>query len=135
MKQNFILNLSDVGIDDVDLVGGKNASLGEMLQNLSHLGISIPDGFVITVEAYREFIEYNDLEYSITSIISAIEHDNIESLRRGGQQVRLLIENGRFPKSMSEKIIEAYSRLSASFHQEYTDVAVRSSATAEDLPD
>jgi pyruvate, water dikinase len=135
MTQNYILNLSDVGIGDVELVGGKNASLGEMLQHLSHLGISIPDGFVITIEAYRQFIEYNDLEYSIRHIITSIKHDNIESLRRGGQQVRLLIQNGRFPKWMSEKIIEAYSRLSAGFQQEYTDVAVRSSATAEDLPD
>lgn len=135
MNQHYILGLSQVGIDDVELVGGKNASLGEMLQNLSPLGISIPDGFVITVEAYRQFIEYNDLEYTIRHIIGSIKHDNIESLRRGGRQIRLLIENGRFPKSMSEKIIEAYSTLSAGFQQEYTDVAVRSSATAEDLPD
>ena len=135
MTNKFILELSQVGINDIETVGGKNASLGEMIQHLSPLGINIPNGFVVTVAAYREFLQYNNLESTISHIINSINYDNIESLRRGGQQVRLLLQNGRFPKEMSEMIIKAYEELSSDYDQEYTDVAVRSSATAEDLPD
>ena len=135
MNNKFILELSQVGINDIETVGGKNASLGEMIQNLTSLGINIPNGFVVTVAAYREFLEYNNLESTIKHIINSIDHENIEYLRRGGQQVRLLLQNGRFPKEMSEMIINAYQKLSSDYNQEYTDVAVRSSATAEDLPD
>ena len=131
----FILELSQVGIGDIEIVGGKNASLGEMIQNLASLGINIPNGFVVTVAAYREFLKYNNLESTISLIINSIDIGNIESLRRGGQQIRLLLKNGRFPKEMSEVIIKAYEKLSSDYNQEYTDVAVRSSATAEDLPD
>ena len=135
MNNKFILELSEVSINDIETVGGKNASLGEMIQNLTSLGINIPNGFVVTVAAYREFLQYNNLESTISHIINSIDHQNIESLRRGGQQVRLLLQNGRFPKEMSEMIIEAYEKLSSNYNQEFTDVAVRSSATAEDLPD
>ena len=135
MSKNYILELSQVGINDIETVGGKNASLGEMIQNLTTLGINIPNGFVVTVAAYRKFLEYNNLESTISHIINSIDHENIESLRRGGQQVRLLLQNGRFPKEMSEMIIKAYEKLSSDYNQEFTDVAVRSSATAEDLPD
>jgi pyruvate,water dikinase len=135
MENQFILELSEVGINDIEKVGGKNASLGEMIQNLSSLGINIPNGFVITVAAYREFLQYNNLEGTIRHIVGSIDYDNIESLRRGGQQVRILLQNGRFPKEMSEVIIKAYEELSSDYQQDYTDVAVRSSATAEDLPD
>ena len=134
MADKYILELSEVGIHDIETVGGKNASLGEMIQNLSELGVNIPNGFVITVAAYRDFLAYNNLEGTIRHIIHTIDYDNIESLRRGGQQVRLLLSNGRFPKEMSEVIIKAYEKLSSNYNQEFTDVAVRSSATAEDLP-
>lgn len=135
MENNYILPLHEVGMQDLHKVGGKNASLGEMLQNLSSLNISIPGGFVITVDAYRQFLTFNELDKIIQHIINSIDFSSIESLRRGGQQVRLLIRNGRFPKDMSETIIAAYAELSSKYNQEYTDVAVRSSATAEDLPD
>ena len=135
MSNNYILELNNVGINDIEKVGGKNASLGEMIQNLSSLGINIPNGFIITVSAYREFLQYNNLEGTIRHIIGSIDYNSIESLRRGGQQVRLLLQNGRIPKEMSEVIIKAYEKLSSDYNQEYTDVAVRSSATAEDLPD
>ncbi len=131
----YILPLDKVGINDIDRVGGKNASLGEMLQNLTVLGINIPNGFVITVAAYKRFLEYNNLEDTIKQMINAIDYNNIESLRRGGSQVRQLLNNSRFPKELSELIIDAYTKLSANYGQETTDVAVRSSATAEDLPD
>ena len=135
MAINFILSLSKVGINDIEIVGGKNASLGEMIQHLAALGVNIPNGFVITVDAYRQFINYNGLEGTIKHIINNIDYKDLESLRRGGHQVRLLIRNGRFEKDMSEDIIKAYEQLSADYGQDFTDVAVRSSATAEDLPD
>jgi pyruvate,water dikinase len=134
-KNNFTLPLNEVGIHDIDLVGGKNASLGEMLQHLSSMGIRIPGGFVITADAYRAFIQYNNLESTIRHIITTIDYNSLESLRRGGSQVRLLIKNARLPKEMSEAVIASYEELSRGYDQDFTDVAVRSSATAEDLPD
>lgn len=134
-NKKFLLNLDEVGLHDLDMVGGKNASLGEMLQNLTSLGINIPGGFVITVDAYREFLQHNNLEKTIRDIVNAIDYKDIESLRRGGLQVRTLLKNSKFPKELSENIIAKYYELSKRYEQEQTDVAVRSSATAEDLPD
>jgi len=130
-----ILPLNEVGIHDIEIAGGKNASLGEMLQHLTPLGVNIPDGFVITVNAYRKFIEINQLDAAIHEYVKGIDFDNLESLRRGGLQIRQLIRNSRFPHELSEEIIEAYYKLSDKYQQLTTDVAVRSSATAEDLPD
>jgi pyruvate,water dikinase len=134
-KEIYLIDLHRVGMQDIEQVGGKNASLGEMLQNLTQLGIQIPGGFIITVAAYREFIRYNNLDQSIHDIINQINFDEIESLRRGGLQARQLLKNAKFPKELSEAIIEKYYELSKIYNQDMTDVAVRSSATAEDLPD
>ena len=135
MENKFILGLHQAGIRDIERVGGKNASLGEMIQHLSKLGIRIPSGFIITVDAYQSFISYNQLEDKISALISEIDYENMESLRRAGLQIRNMIRNTKFPPELSNMIIEAYYRLSAEYGQEITDVAVRSSATAEDLPD
>jgi pyruvate,water dikinase len=135
MTTRHILPLSHVGMRDIDHVGGKNASLGEMIQNLSSLGIRIPDGFVISVGAYREFIAHNDLEAAIRKEIDSIDFDNMESLRRAGLTIRQYIAQGKFPDGLAEEISKAYLDLSGSYNQAATDVAVRSSATAEDLPD
>jgi pyruvate,water dikinase len=132
---NYTLPLKKVGINDLSLVGGKNASLGEMLQNLTSLGVTIPDGFVVTVDAYYAFITHNSLDETINSTVAAIDYDNIESLRRGGMQIRQAFLNGSFPEEMKERIIADYKLLSQQYGQDMTDVAVRSSATAEDLPD
>jgi pyruvate,water dikinase len=134
-QTNNIVLLREVGIGDVEWVGGKNASLGEMIQNLSPLGIQIPDGFVITVNAYRNFIEFNQLDKFIEERLKEIDFNHIESLRRAGLQIRSTIRNARFPHELSGEIIEAYHKLSSQYSQADTDVAVRSSATAEDLPD
>lgn len=131
----YILKLEEVGHADVPIVGGKNASLGEMLQNLTQLGISIPAGFVVTVAAYRRFIEFNKLDDKIKEIINKIDLNDIESLRRGGLQARQMIKSGKFPEELETEILEAYTKLSNKYKQDITDVAVRSSATAEDLPD
>ncbi len=132
---NYTLPLKNVGIYDIPLVGGKNASLGEMLQNLSDLGVTIPDGFVVTVNAYYTFLKHNALDESIKATVDAIDYDNIESLRRGGMQIRQSFLNGKFPDEMRKEITNCYLGLSAQYGQEMTDIAVRSSATAEDLPD
>ncbi|WEK35458.1 MAG: phosphoenolpyruvate synthase [Candidatus Pseudobacter hemicellulosilyticus] len=130
-----ILLLHEVGMNDLELVGGKNASLGEMLQNLTKLGVNIPGGFVITVHAYNQFVEHNGLAGTIRKLVKEIDYDNVESLRRAGLQIRNLVRNSKFPPSLSAEIIEAYYTLSKIYDQDGTDVAVRSSATAEDLPD
>ncbi|MCB9251898.1 MAG: phosphoenolpyruvate synthase [Flavobacteriales bacterium] len=134
-SEQFLVALNQVSLKDIEHVGGKNASLGEMLQNLGKLGIQIPDGFVVTVAAYREFIRFNNLDNEIQKIISEINFSEIESLRRGGLQARQLLKNSKFPKELSEAIIQKYYELSKQYNQDMTDVAVRSSATAEDLPD
>ena len=120
---------------DILQVGGKNASLGEMIQNLSPLGVEVPDGFAITVDAYNYFIEYNKLNDSIHEIVSNTNVDDVVDLRRNGMKVRQLIREGKFPNDMSEAILKAYKELSLQYGSDLTDVAVRSSATAEDLPD
>jgi len=122
-------------MQDLEIVGGKNASLGEMIQNLSKLGVAIPGGFIITVKAYREFISYNKLDQIIPKIIAEMEEGNIESLALTGKKIRTLIENGSFPIELSQQIAHAYQSLSDHHGQFNVDVAVRSSATAEDLPD
>lgn len=134
-SEKFIKQLNEVGLGDIDIAGGKNASLGEMLQNLDHLKINIPHGFVITVHAYKYFIQENRLDEEIRRMISEIDFNCIESLRRQGLKIRQLVSNSKFPKDLAEMIIEAYYQLSRRYDQPVTDVAVRSSATAEDLPD
>jgi pyruvate,water dikinase len=131
----YTLPLKNVGINDLPLVGGKNASLGEMIQNLTALGVNIPDGFVVTVDAYYEYVKYNMLDQKIKDTVDAIDYDSIESLRRGGMEIRQSFLNGKFPEKMTAEIEGFYASLSQQYGQEMTDVAVRSSATAEDLPD
>ncbi len=105
-----------------------------MDSKLSALGICIPGGFVITVEAYNCFIVQNKLDDKIRELINGVDHSNVESLRRCGLSIRQLIRNSPFPRELSSEIITAYYKLSKLYSQEATDVAVRSSATAEDLP-
>ena len=135
MPDNFILPLNRVRLSDREIVGGKNSSLGEMLQFLTPLGIRIPGGFVITVEAFHHFIRENELEKKIRDLVSDINYSDMESLRRSGLRIRQLVRNSKFPQRLSAQIIEAYAELSNIYGQEVTDVAVRSSATAEDMPD
>ncbi|HEU0227539.1 MAG TPA: phosphoenolpyruvate synthase, partial [Arachidicoccus soli] len=133
--EKLILKLEEAGINDVETVGGKNASLGEMIQHLNKLGVRIPTGFILTVKSYQEFIAYNNLQSKIDQISKNIDVDTIESLRKGGLKIRGLILNGDFPENMIAEIKAAYQVLSAQYHVKDVDVAVRSSATAEDLPD
>jgi len=131
----YIIDLSEVQLSDLKLVGGKNASLGEMIQNLNKSGVNIPGGFAINVHAYWEFINYNKLDNKIRSLIKKIKKDDLISLRKNGLEIRQLIRNGEWPMDVKEEIKLNYKLLSQKYSQESTDVAVRSSATAEDLPD
>lgn len=135
MKTPLVLDLDQIGMKDIKLVGGKCASLGEMIRNLTSLGVSVPKGFAITTEVYWKFLRANNLEDFIHNEIKNIDHNNVESLRRSGQKIRQAIRNAKFPYDLGGEIIEAYELLSLNNLQQYTDVAVRSSATAEDLPD
>jgi pyruvate,water dikinase len=116
-------------------VGEKNAFLGEMLQQVTDKGINIPPGFVITVNAYNHFISYNSLGDVINSIISEIDFANPRSFQRAVQKIRSLISNARFPPELSQEIIETYYELSEAYGRDVIDVAVRSSAISEDMPD
>jgi pyruvate, water dikinase len=135
MKFHYTLLLEEVSLNDVHLVGGKSASLGEMISNLSALGIKVPSGFAITVKAYWEYLDFNDCKPRIRKLIEGIDMNDLVSLRKGAMQVRQLIRNGKFPEALEKEIKERYFTLSQKYGQEITDVAVRSSATAEDLPD
>lgn len=135
MKAELVINLDRIGMKDIKLVGGKCASLGEMICNLSSLGVSVPQGFAVTTEVYWQFLKANNLEAFINNEIENIDHENMESLRRAGLKIRQAIRNAKFPRELGGEIIEAYELLSQNNLQQYTDVAVRSSATAEDLPD
>lgn len=131
----MVIRLNEVGINDIDIAGGKCASLGEMISNLSDLGVRIPDGFVVTVKSYREFIEFNDLEGRIRFLLSNTDFNDLDALRNCGSQIRKLFKEGIFPISLTEQISSSYKTLSELYQQFNVDVAVRSSATAEDLPD
>ncbi|MCW5898545.1 MAG: phosphoenolpyruvate synthase [Flavobacteriales bacterium] len=127
--------LHEVELSDIDTVGGKNASLGEMIQHLGKLGVSVPGGFVVTVASYHAFIEANELDQKIRDIVAGLDADDVENIRRTGLAVRTLIKNGKFPEPIWKGILAHYAEMSQRYGQEQTDVAVRSSATAEDLPD
>ncbi|MEN2994835.1 MAG: phosphoenolpyruvate synthase [Thermodesulfovibrio sp.] len=131
---SLILWFQEIGIKDIPLVGGKNASLGEMLQKLSPKGINIPDGFAVTAEAYKYFIKYNGLLEPIKKLLSDLDKSNVTELKARGKKIRSLILNGKMPDDLSEAIIKAYKELENKYGLN-VDVAVRSSATAEDLPD
>jgi len=135
MKNKYIVDLSEVQLTDLELVGGKNASLGEMIQNLSKLGVNIPGGFALTVDAYWQFINHNKLDNKIRMLIKKMKKDDLVSLKKTGLEIRQLIRNGKWPRQVKEEIRDSYTSLSQKYGQDITDVAVRSSATAEDLPD
>jgi pyruvate,water dikinase len=129
----FIRKFADICIEDVPLVGGKKASLGEMYRELGSQGVNLADGFAVTAEAYRYFLAANGLDERIRRIMSDLDVHDIENLQQHGRQVRHEILAAELPAELSEEIITAYDELSGC--NEVVDVAVRSSATAEDLAD
>ncbi len=136
MNMNYIKPFKELGIDDIPLVGGKNASLGEMIQALSKRGLRIPDGFAITAQGYWHFLEDNQLIDKLKQLASQLNDiSDIKLLQRVGHDMRAVIEAGAMPADLRKEIITAYHMLSDEYDAKDVDVAVRSSATAEDLPE
>lgn len=133
-KTGYIRWFNEIGINDVPLVGGKNASLGEMVRELSAKGVKVPNGFAVTAEAYRYFLLEAKLDQKIAETLRGLDTHNIGDLRRRGLQIRQAILSATLPADLEEEIIAAYDDLSEGAPHPL-DVAVRSSATAEDLPD
>ena len=132
--RRFIKWFADITIEDVPLVGGKNASLGEMYRELTPKGVTVPNGFAITAEAYRHLLREAGLEQKIQQTLADLDTRDVEELRRRGSLIRNLILGAAFPRDLEKEITGAYDSLKE--HQLHpVDVAVRSSATAEDLPD
>jgi len=130
----YVLWLDAVNNGDIDRVGGKNASLGELIGNLKSKGIRVPDGFAITAAAYRTILETNDLEPKIQKELDKYAQEK-QSLAKTGKAIRRLIQKATLPEELETAIRKAYRELSRRYQVEEADVAVRSSATAEDLPD
>lgn len=130
----YVIPLEELGMDDVPKVGGKNASLGEMLQNLAPLGVSVPGGFATTADAYREFLAQDNLAGRIADRLKGLDVSNVSDLQAVGADIRQWIMEVDFPSAMEVAIDEAYAGLIEKYGNEVT-WAVRSSATAEDLPD
>ena len=133
-RSEYVRWFDEIGIDDIPLVGGKNASLGEMCRELKGKGVKVPDGFAITADAYRYVLCKAGLDEKIKEILSDLDTHDLENLRQRASQTRQAILSVELPEDLEAEIIDAYSRLRGSdLHP--PDVAVRSSATAEDLPD
>ncbi len=127
----YIKKFSEIGIEDISTVGGKNASLGEMYSKLSSKGIAVPDGFAYTVSAFKSFLTINQLDNPIKKLMLQLDKVNYSNLKEIGASARKLIMNATLTKELENNIINAYKELSNGVDIE---VAVRSSATAEDLP-
>ena len=132
--KNYILQFNQISIADIAKVGGKNASLGEMYNQLNPKGISIPNGFALTAESYRLFLKHNKIEDALNKLLFSLDTVNYANLSSIGETTRNLILNGTFPNEIIDAINDAYSKLSKDCGINNLDVAVRSSATAEDLP-
>jgi pyruvate,water dikinase len=145
MEKPYILWFDEVGLQDLPLVGGKNASLGEMRKELGKRGVNVPNGFAVTVSAYHAFLERGivqewhdglgkrNVRENIQEILKGLDVENLENLSDKGSRIRRLIYSLEFPRDLVEDIVKAYRSLCKEYGED-TDVAVRSSATAEDLP-
>ena len=133
-EKSLILWFNEIGINDIQLVGGKNASLGEMIQQLTPKGVNVPMGFATTAYAYRYFIESAGLEAQLRELFADLDVENVNNLRERGKKARSLLIHTPFPPELRDAIAQAYQTLCEQYYLD-TDVAVRSSATAEDLPD
>ena len=132
--KKFILWFDELSIDDVPLVGGKNASLGEMYRNLTKKGVKIPNGFAVTSKAYNYFLEKARIRDEIRKILQGLDTRSMSNLSEKGRKARETILKAEFPKELKGEIVKSYQKLCKQYGQN-ADVAVRSSATAEDLPD
>ena len=133
-QPRYVVDLAELGRDDVARVGGKNASLGEMLRELTAVGIRVPPGFAVTADAYRAYLEANDLDDELAARLDELREGRTE-LAQTGRTIRAALEQGELPERLRDEIVAAYADLVAQGAGEDPDVAVRYSATAEDLPE
>lgn len=131
----YIKFFKELNNKNVNLVGGKNASIGEMFQELVPIGIKVPDGFAITSEAYWYLLEQGGAKQKIIELLENVDATEIDVLKIRSKQIRELIFGTPFPSDLRDEIFQAYEILSQQYDMKEADVAVRSSATAEDLPD
>lgn len=129
------IHLQDLGMKDLEQVGGKNASLGEMISQLAHAEVAVPTGFATTADSFREFLAENGLDKKIYSLLEALNPDDIAQLTATGKKIRELVLNASFSTDFENAIRQAYQELEQKIGHKDFSVAVRSSATAEDLPD
>ena len=133
MNNSQVVWFSQLGMNDVESVGGKNASLGEMISHLADAGVSVPDGFATTADAYRAFLAHDGLADKINAALDDLDVDDVDALVATGEKIRNWVIEHPFPPELEDAIREAFATL-ADGHEDIA-VAVRSSATAEDLPD
>jgi len=133
-NNSFVIDFTELSNKDVSRVGGKNASLGEMISTLKNEGIRIPEGFATTAEAYWKFLEDNNIGEKIKERLDKLKKDK-SNLAKIGKSIRTLFHNNSFPEEIAEGIRNSYRKLSDKYNTDELDVAVRSSATAEDLPE
>jgi pyruvate,water dikinase len=131
----YILPLNALGMNDLDRVGGKNASLGEMISHLSELGVSVPGGFATTADAFRDFLQQTGLAERIASTLQRLDVEDVKTLAEIGEKIRQWVLDTPFQPALEQAIRDAYAELAAESGEPEPSVAVRSSATAEDLPD
>lgn len=129
---DYVIWFDQLGMDDVERVGGKNASLGEMISNLANVGVSVPGGFATTADAYRDFLAHEGLADRINAELDQLDVDDVNALAESGAKIRKWIVDTPFPAKLEEDVRSAWAKLSDGID---ISVAVRSSATAEDLPD
>ncbi|QEW06806.1 phosphoenolpyruvate synthase [Nitrincola iocasae] len=130
--QDYVIRLDQAGMGDVDKVGGKNASLGEMIHQLRDAGVKVPGGFATTAQAYRDFLQHNNLTDKINALLAELDSNDTRALTETGRQIREWILAAEFQPSLEAAIDDGYKEMAAG---QNISVAVRSSATAEDLPD
>ena len=138
MKTNkpliYTLDFAEIGIKDISRVGGKNASLGELFNALKSKGVGVIDGFATTADAYRALLAQGQREYELRSLLSDFDPEDVEELRRRGHAARVAVLDMPLPKELRNAIVSAYEQLCNRLGHE-PELAVRSSATAEDLPE
>lgn len=110
-NKDFVVRLQEIGMDDVGLVGGKNASLGEMIRNLSQKGIRVPGGFVVTVEGHRYFLRETKLDEFIQKTLVGLDTKNLKDLARRGAKIRNAIRAGAMPKDLEDAIVREYENI------------------------
>lgn len=135
MAANYVIWFENLRMTDVESVGGKNASLGEMISQLTEKGVRVPGGFATTAEAYRAFLAHNGLNERISAALAALDVEDVAELARVGKEIRQWILDTPFPEQLDADIETAWNKMVADAGTDKISVAVRSSATAEDLPD